>query len=260
MIYVIKADGRKEPFDEQKIIKTLVRNELDEKKAGEIALKIKNTISDGITTHELYKLITEELEKLNTVSSFLFRLRDAIANIDSESYEIYVKKILEAHGYECKWNVLIMGRYVEHQVDVVAAKNGNNYLIECKRHFNPHRICGLDVVLQVNARMEDINDGFKDGKNNFNFKQSWIFNNTKFSEHAKSYAQGKNMLLSGWKYKKDLSIEHLAHSKKVYPITILKADLSEQRELLSKRVITCSDLMKIKGHDSLKKQAELLLQ
>lgn len=259
-MYIIKANGEKEQFDLQKIVKTLIRNEVEEKKAKEIAQIIKNNIKEGASTHEIYKMITDELEKLNSPSTFLFQLRDAIANIDSESYELYTQKILEAHGYECKWNVMIMGRYVEHQVDVVASKGKESYLVECKRHFNPHRICGLDVTLQVQARLEDIKDGFSDGKNKYNFSQAWIFNNTKFSEHAKHYANGKRILLSGWKYKDDISIESLAHSKKVFPITILKADLGEIRNLLSKKVITCQDLLKTKGYENLKKQAEMLLK
>ncbi|MBI2578608.1 MAG: restriction endonuclease [Candidatus Aenigmarchaeota archaeon] len=265
-MYVVKADGRRETFSKEKIINTCLKAGTDRKKAEEISGKVFSSVKDGIATKEIYRMILNLLEKASHRSSFFFRLRDAIAKLDSESYELYVKELLESMGYKCSWNKIIAGKSVEHQVDIVAKNaKGRMFLVECKRHVNPHRFCGLGVILQVQARLEDIDDGFESGKNNCRFDQAWIFNNTKFSEHAKQYAAAKNILLSGWGYKGSISIEKLAGRNRIYPVTLLKADNSTIQQLLRQKIITVEDVLKEKISmpksvaDELRKQARIIL-
>ncbi|HLD48811.1 MAG TPA: restriction endonuclease [archaeon] len=242
-MFVTKADGSREEFSAEKIIRTCMRVGVSRQKAEEIEKKIEAIISEGISTHKIYAMINDELDRINTKSSLLFSLRDAIANLDSVSFEIYAGKILSAHGYSCRWNVLIKGEYVEHQVDIIAKKGSEMFLVECKKHFNPHRFCGLGVLLQVNSRLEDIQSGFKKNKNKINFTGCWIFNNTKFSEHAKQYANGKNIRLTGWHYRNEIALEKMIESKKIYPITALKCDISIHRKLMASRIVCVQDLL-----------------
>jgi hypothetical protein len=246
MVFVIKADGNKEPFDAKKIYNTCIRAGADDALAKQIANAIAEQVQDGWTTHKIYKLVIEELEKTEHKSAFLFPMRHAITELGSENFEVYTKKILEAHGYECEWNKIIQGSVVEHQVDVIARKD-KTYLIECKHHTNPHRFCGLGVMLQVFARLEDVQDGFKDKKNKYDFAAAWVFNNTKFSYHAKKYADAKGIRLSGWGYKKELSLETMVTKKKIYPVTILKIGNDVHKKLLQNNIITIQDLIENKN-------------
>jgi len=245
IVYVLKANGHREKFNEEKIIRTCLKAEVSRKIALEIVKKIKSAAKDGIRTKDIFRMILDELDRIQHSSLFFFRLRDAIAKLDSVSYELYIKEILESHGYECQWNKIIKGKSVEHQVDVIA-KRTKLFLVECKKHVNPHRFCGLGIILQVEARLEDIKDGFNEGKNNYDFDQAWIFNNTRFSEHAIKYAEAKGILLSGWGYKGKLAIEKMADKNKVYPVTILKTEPSVYQRLLHQRIITIQDVMKEK--------------
>lgn len=264
-MYVVKADGRREPFSKEKIINTCLKAGTDRKTTGEIAGKVSSSVKDGVTTKEIYKMILDLLERASHRSSFFFRLRDAIAKLDSESYELYVKELLESQGYKCSWNKIIAGKSVEHQVDIVAKGPKGLFMVECKRHVNPHRFCGLGVILQVQARLEDLNDGFREGKNKCRFGQAWVFNNTKFSEHAKKYAEAKNILLSGWGYKGNIALEKMADKERIYPVTLLKADDSTQKQLLRQKIITVEDVLKEKIKmpksvvDELRKQARIIL-
>lgn len=245
MIYVIKADGRKEEFIPRKIVKTCLRSGASRQKAEEIADKIGHRVRNGWTTHRIYQMILAELDKIKDHSSFLFRLREAIAKIEPDKFEIYSKKVLEAHGYKCEWNRLIKGKSVEHQVDVIAKKD-KLYLVETKHHINHHRFCGLGVILQVQARLEDIIDGFNAGKNRYNFDIAWVFNNTKFSYHAKKYAKAKNITLTGWGYKGHHALEKLVQSKKIYPVSILKISPKLQKRLFDHNMITLHDIISSK--------------
>ncbi len=243
MPYVIKADGRKEPFNAGKIIKTCLAAGATRQRAEQIVRAIKSKIGNGTTTHNIYRMLIEELEKLNDKSSMVFRMREAIADMDSTSFELFTKRLLKGLGYRSRWNQLIKGRYVEHQVDVVAKKDGKVYMIECKKHFNQHRFCSLGITLQVNARFEDLKLGFLDGKHGYDFYKPWIFNNTKFSDHAIQYGEGVGMLLTGWGYKGDLALDAMVNRMKMYPVTILKCDIGLQKKLLSRRIITIFDLI-----------------
>ncbi len=242
-MYVIKADGRKEEFSEEKIIQTCMRAGVSAETAKSIAKKVKAAFPAGTTTHKIYSFVLDELDRIGDTG--LFTLRESVASLDPTSFEIYVKKVLEAHGYKCAWNKLIQGRYVEHQVDILAFKE-KNFIVECKRHFNPHRFTGLGICLQVDARLNDLRLGGNSGKNKYNIDAAWIVTNTKFSEHAKHYAKGTGIRLSGWRYEEEFSLEKLIQSKKVLPVTLLKMDPAQLRTFVQKNIITLDDLMREK--------------
>ena len=60
-MYVIKADGRKEEFNIQKIVNTCTRSGVSEPDSRAIAKKIASSVENGTTTHKLYQMILEEL-------------------------------------------------------------------------------------------------------------------------------------------------------------------------------------------------------
>jgi len=240
-VLVVKADGTKELFDERKIIRTCLRSGANKETAIGIAKEIKRNVKEGTTTREIYKMIVSLLMKAEKVPAFLFRLREAMAELDPVSFEVYTKKLLESCGYKCRWNVLVKGKCVEHQVDVIA-KRENLFLVECKHHTNQHRLCGLGSVLQVQARLEDVMDGYAKKKNGYDFTHAWIITNTKFSNHAKKYAKAKNILLTGWGTKP--RIVEIAQANKLYPVTLLMANRSVIGKLLHAGIISLHDLLK----------------
>jgi hypothetical protein len=187
-------------------------------------------------------MLFEELESVSAKSAALFGLRESIADLDSRSFELYSIRVLEANGYICEWDRLVKGRSVEHQVDIIAKKDSEVWLVECKRHFNPHRFTGLDVPLQVQARLEDIQDGFVAGTNRFAFTGAWIFTNTKFSQHAIDYSSAKHIRMTGWR-SGEFGLEKLAEPKKVFPVTMLKADLVTKAKLLESQLVTLQDVI-----------------
>ncbi len=243
MMFVIKADGRKEAFNDEKIIQTCLRSGATPETARAIVKKARETFREDVSTHKLYVFIADELDAAGNATLFL--LREAVANLDPTTFELYIKKVLEADGYKCAWNRLVLGRYVEHQVDIIASKE-KTFIVECKRHFNPHRFTGLGICLQVESRLRDIAEGAKVGNNNVKADEAWIVTNTKFSDHAKQYAKGIGIRLTGWKYQEPFSLEGLIERKKVLPVTVLKTDPSVHRLLVRKKIITLNDLLREK--------------
>lgn len=243
--FVTKSDGSKVLFARDKIVATCVRARADTTVAKEIAQLVESTLPDGSTTHQIYDFVIREMEKRSPRAAALFGIRNAIADLDSESFERYTKAILEANGWKCLWNQILQGRASEHQIDVIAQRDGETWVVECKRHFNPHRWCGLDVALQVQARLEDLRDGSSEHKNKYQFAGVWIFTNTKFSEHAKTYANAKAIRMTGWR-SGEFGIEKLVEEKKVWPVTMLKIDLATKSKLLANHIITVNDILTTK--------------
>ncbi len=240
-MFVIKADGTKERFQKSKIADTCIRAGVSRSNAEKIAEKVARTIKNGTHTKEIYRIILSELGRIEKKHTMIFRLREAIAEIPSQMFEAYAKKVLQAHGYACRGSTLIKGKCVEHEVDIIAKKD-KLFLVECKHHINPHRFCGLGIALQVQARLEDTVDGFKAGINKYNFDSAWIFNNTKFSDHAKMYAAAKGIRMTGWR-SGDYSLDSLVHAKRVFPITMVVTQPSVRQSLLDSGILTIQDIV-----------------
>ncbi|MEM5812862.1 MAG: restriction endonuclease [Candidatus Aenigmatarchaeota archaeon] len=240
---VTKFDGRKEEFQKDKIINTCIRAGASQEIATKIADEIESKAYDGISTKEIYQMIKKLLERYETISARIYTLREAIASLDPFIFEIFIKRVLENYEYICEYNKIIQGFAVEHQIDIIARnKMQELILVECKRHRNAHRFCGLDTCLQVYATFEDILDGFKNNKNNYNFKRAWIITNTKFSEHAKQYARVKGIILTGWKYPENESLEVLIEKKAIYPVNILKTKKNIIEKIMQNGIITIKEL------------------
>jgi Holliday junction resolvase-like predicted endonuclease len=49
-------------------------------------------------------------------------------------FEKYIAKLFQSEGYETLTNLLLQGKCVSHEVDVVVRKNNYLTMIECKFH------------------------------------------------------------------------------------------------------------------------------
>jgi hypothetical protein len=217
MVFVIKANGEKQKFDSKKIIGTCLRAGVSQREAERIASEISATVKDGDRTRDVLKQILRKLDALQSGHAEKYSFRQALSELDPEynEFEKYVSHLLNAHGYTTKWNQIIQGAIIEHQVDVVAEKDGKKILVECKHHRNPHRMTGLGIPLTYWAVLDDI----QKGKNYYD--NMWLVTNTKFSMHAIKYAKAKGLLLTGWGQPKENDLPSLAHEKKLYPVTVL---------------------------------------
>ncbi len=239
---VIKSDGRKEPFDPGKLSASCLRAGLKRRQCKKIVDEIIEEVVFPIRTRELFRLLKRKIEEFGKEYPFIYGLRYSISELDPVSFEKFVARMLGDNGYKAEWNKIVKGYAVEHQIDVVAEKSGRTYLVECKLHRNPHRDCGLGVVLQNRARLEDIMDN--PGRE-YDFDRAWIVTNTKFSDHAKTYAKVRGIWLTGWRYESGRSMEALAEKAGSIPVTILNLDYRTRRRLLSRGIITLREFIGI---------------
>ena len=183
------------------------------------------------------------LEEKTLAQAARYDLKMALFRLGPAGYEFekFVSRLLEEYGYKTKTNVIVKGYCVSHEIDVIAEKEGKIYMIECKFHNTPGIYTGLKEVMYTYARFLDI----KQGSNEYCFSQAWLFTNTKFSSEAKKFAKCRDILLTGWKFPSDESIEKLLEKKNLYPITVLRnVSRSEKQAFINAGFVFCRDLLK----------------
>ncbi|PIO08536.1 hypothetical protein COU59_01350 [Candidatus Pacearchaeota archaeon CG10_big_fil_rev_8_21_14_0_10_34_12] len=244
-MWVIKASGKKEEFNPEKILGTLRRAGASGKLAGEIVKEVESKAYDGIRTRDILDIALGILRKSKPEISVIYDLKRALMNLGPTgfAFEKFFAQILNNYGYETSIGDIVKGRFTTHEVDVSARKK-QRYMIECKYHNSPGTYTNLKVALYVYARFLDLNK---------KYDVPWLATNTRLSSNAVKYAEGVKMKITGWQYPKREGLQDLIEGKKLYPITILKsvnnfvkASLSEAGILLAKDILK-HDIQELKS-------------
>lgn len=245
MLQVKKFDGSLQPFDKSKIIRTCLRMHASLEQAEEVANKIEEKAYDGIPTQKILELIFTYLKKYRPEIKYRIDLREAISRLRPKpDFELFVAMLLREYGYSVQTNQIVAGKCVDHEIDVIANKNNKVIFVEIKHHFQPHTYTGVDVMLEAQARFEDLKEGFVLGKHSYNFSKVLVICNTKFSDHALRYANCKGINYIGWKAPFEAGLEKLIEEKKLYPITLLKnLDFDSEQKLGDAGIVTIKQLL-----------------
>jgi hypothetical protein len=254
-MFVTKADGTKQPFEREKVVRTCLRMGTPIETAEKIAKNVEMKIHDGIETRKILQMIFRMVGKYKPSVKHQIDLRKALSLMKPRpDFELFVQILLNEHGYEVTPNQIIRGKCVEHEVDAIIRKNGETTLVETKHHFKYHKPTGLDVSRIARSVLEDVIEGFKHGLNNLKIDKAMIVCNTKLSRHAERYAKCKGIYHIGWSSPSERDLQTMIEEKKLYPITYLKGLKTLIREkLASARIILIRQLIE-KKPEELKKE------
>jgi hypothetical protein len=243
-VWVTKANGKREEFSKWKIERTCLRMGASEETAQAIADDIESRLYDGITTRRILQMVYRRLKKHKPVMKLQTDLRRSLSLLRSApDFESYIQMLLREHGYSVTPNQIIRGRCVEHEVDAVATKDGKTCIVEVKHHYKYHTPTSLDVSRISRAVFEDLTEGHEAGYNNTKIDYAMIVCNTKLSEHAKRYANCRNIKHISWSSPKNQDLQTMIQTKKLYPITILKGLTPTTRnKLTSNNIIMLKQL------------------
>lgn len=206
----------------------------DKEMAEKVAEGIEHSIYDGVETRKILQMIFRRLGRYKPSIKHQICLRRALSLMKPQpDFERFIQILLSEHGYEVTSNRIIRGRCVEHEVDAVASKNGLTYIVEVKHHYNYHTPTGLDESRIAWAVLEDITEGFKLGFNKLKIDKAMIVCNTKFSNHAKRYAECRGIHKIGWASPLDHSLQAMIDEKKLYPIQCIKGLTTPTKEKLA---------------------------
>lgn len=252
MIQVKKASGQIEPFSEEKVMLSLRRAGIDQDMAKIILSQLERKLYNGIPTYKIYSDIFNYLKKENPVFLGKFNLKKAIMELGPSGYpfEKFIGALLKHYGYTVQTGVNVFGRCVNHEVDVVAEKENQHFMIECKFHNQPGGCSDVKVALYVKARFDDIAAVWKEKTGHQEkFHQAWLVTNTRLTSDAIQYGECVGMKLIGWNYPTKGSLRDLIEDSGLHPITCLTSLSSAQKQLLlSHDIVLCKDLLNIRSN------------
>lgn len=241
-MYVVNASGEKEEFDAEKVRRTCLRAGVSKEFADKIVKEIKKKVHDGITTKEILDLALSLLGE-EPHSAARYDLKRAVMSIGPAGFpfENFMAEILQNYGYTTKVGEILKGKCVNHEVDIVAQKDGKRYLIECKYHNTSGIYTDLKVALYTHARFLDLGE---------NFDQAWLISNTKCTTEAIIYAKCVGLKVTGWRYPTEESLDNLIEQKKLYPVTILKSvGEPAKSRLFQAKIMLAKDLLGYSSDD-----------
>ncbi|MDO8742480.1 MAG: ATP cone domain-containing protein [bacterium] len=245
-ISIVKANGKHETFDSEKLRFSLLNSGASQDAVEEVLAHILPELHNGMTTSEIYRHAFESLAKINKPVARSYSLRRAVMELGPSGFpfEDFVAEILRAKGFQCVTRQTVLGGCVPHEVDVVAYNDKKLVMVEAKFHNELGTKSDLKVVLYIKARFDDLADNvFSYGGENRKVTDSWLITNTKFSSTAIHYGVCKDMTLIGWNYPEHGSLQNMIEEEGLHPITCLSTlSALDKKNLLASGVVLCSSV------------------
>jgi Holliday junction resolvase-like predicted endonuclease len=246
---VTKADGSRQLFDREKVVRTCLRLGVSRRVADEVAGKVEDRVFDGMSTRKVLQLTFRLLRKYKPAVRHLLDLRKGLSLMGSKpEFERFVQVLLAHNGFEVSSNRILAGRCGAHEVDAIARKDGVTYFVEVKHHVSYHTPTGLDESRIARAILEDVAEGFELGKTSLRIDRAMLVTNTRFSEHARRYGVCRGILQIGWRSPSDMSLQNLIEEKDLYPLSCLRGLNRENRaKLVNSGVVIMKQLFEEKA-------------
>ncbi|MEK7176195.1 MAG: ATP cone domain-containing protein [Patescibacteria group bacterium] len=245
-VSVIKASGKHESFDPEKLRFSLLHSGASAEAAEDVLAHIMPELHNGMTTNEIYRHAFAFLNRTNKPVARSYSLRRAVMELGPSGFpfEDFIAEILRTKGFECLTRETCLGGCVPHEIDVVAWNDRKLIMVEAKFHNELGIKSDLKVALYIKARFDDLKENvFNYGGKDRPVTDSWLITNTKFSSTAIHYGACKNMTLIGWNYPEKGSLQDMIEEEGLHPITCLTTlSGEEKRSLLASGVVLCSSI------------------
>jgi len=245
-INIVKYNGDVVPFDVNKLINSLRRSNANENVIQDIVQKIEDQIEEGMTTKKIYQLAFRMLKSKSSVSASKYKLKKALMELGPSGYpfERFIGKVLEHEGYETEVGVIEQGNCVQHEIDVIAQKDNQHYMIECKYHSSQGRFCNVRIPLYIYSRFLDIEMKWKHKKGHKNkIHKGGLYTNTRFTTDALQYGNCVGLLMTSWDYPMNNGLKDRIDRLGLHPLTALtNLTKAEKTKLLDTGIVLCREL------------------
>ena len=244
---VVKFSGAVVDFEPEKLKKSLLKSGATPLVVDRILVTIQSQIYNGITTKQIYKLAFGLLKKESNSHAAQYNLRAAIQMLGPAGFyfEKYIAKIHESLGFETTTNVVLNGKCVSHEIDVLLLKNDLVKMIECKFHSSNDAKSDVKIPMYILSRFNDLKDrSYRLFGRNRAINSCLIVTNNKFTEEAIKFGTGYQLEMLSWDYPLKKGLREIIDQYKIYPITCLTTLTQfEKEKLLAVDIITVKDLI-----------------
>jgi len=240
---ITKKSGEVIRFDSNKLRKSFERSGASQKDINDVITLLTEKVYDGITTKKLFQMAYALLRKRSQEVGGRYRLKNAIMELGPTGFpfERFVAELMKYQGFETQVGTMVNGHCVTHEVDVIAEKDDQKIMIECKFHGNTHTKSDVKVALYIHSRYNDVLKAWKKtDPNTIQNYQGWIVTNTRFTQDALDYANCAGLHLVSWDYPSQGSLRDRIDVSGLHPITVLYSlSKREKQLLLDKGLVLC---------------------
>tara|TARA_A100000171_G_C2140425_1_gene155136 strand:- start:8470 stop:9306 length:837 start_codon:yes stop_codon:yes gene_type:complete len=240
---IIKSSGDKVDFSISKLRNSLYRSGADEATVDNIINVVRDELYQGISTKEIYNRAFAMLKKSKSIYASKYKLKKAIYELGPTGFpfENFIGALLEYSGYQVEVGKIMQGKCVSHEVDVIASKNGQHIVAECKFHSEKTTTCNVKIPLYINSRYRDIVEQYKNTSKCPN--EGWVVTNTRFTADALTYGKCVGLHLLSWDYPKENGLKDRIDRLGLYPITVSTLLTNREKQfLLSRDIVLCRQL------------------
>jgi hypothetical protein len=244
---VKKYSGELVPFDENKLRFSLKRTGADKYVIQKIISRVKEDLSEGKSTKQIYSEAFKILKRLSRASAARYHLKQSIMQLGPSGFpfEKYVGEIFNYQGYKVQNNLTLNGKCVTHEVDVLAEKNNTIFVVECKFHNRQGVKSDVKTALYFKSRVADI---IKGNKHTPEFKGSNIkgglATNTRFTSDAIKYCKCENIAIISWDYPEHGSLKDRIEISGLYPITCITSLKRREKQILLDEGVVLGNTLK----------------
>lgn len=246
-VIIKKASGDTEAFDISKLKASLKNAGADDDIASEIAADIENWVYNGVTTGKIYARAYKMFRRRKRSGAVRYKLKKALYSMGPTGYpfEHFIGELFKRQGFKVEVGTIVEGVTITHEMDVIATKDREQNLMECKFSHDQGNRLSVKTPLYVHSRTNDIIEKRRQQPKYKDFSFTpWVVTNARFSSDSLEYSRCKGIKLLGWDYPKDNALKDMIEREKIYPVTILKhLNEKEKQQLMGDGVVTCAQLM-----------------
>lgn len=242
---IVKSSGDSVKYSIKKLRASLRHSGANEHIVDRIIEKISAELYDGISTKEIFNRAFYFLNKEQGAFASRYKLKKAIYELGPSGFpfENFISAVLRCSGYKTKIGQIVKGSCVDHEIDILAKKNGENTMIECKFHGEEGLNCNVKIPLYIYSRFLDVK-AFWDTHENTQLHQGWVVTNTRFTEDAIKYGNCVGLYLLSWDYPPENSLRERIDRLGLYPITVSTLLSKREKEfLVNRKVVLCRQLL-----------------
>ncbi len=243
-LWVRKEDGSEEPFSFARFSASLQKGGLKPTEIEGVRGKIEAILYPGIPTREVYRVARRLLRQLPGGNPAVYSLKKALLDLgpDGFRFEKLMARLLTARGYSTEVGLVLEGQCVSHEIDILAFREGECLIGECKFRNMPGIQVDVKVPLYIRSRFEDV-AGHPRIVGGGERLSSWIFTNSRFSGDAARYATCRKINLLGWDFPGNSGLRNWIDESGLYPLTVLQSlTRYEKKTLLDKDFLLAEDV------------------
>ncbi len=221
-IIVTKASGQNEPFSILKLRNSLSGAKATKDEIDSIVEILLPKLYRGISTQKIYSEAFRLLRHHSKNHAARYYLKRGIMELGPSGFpfEKFIAELFKQQGYKVEVGKILQGNCVSHEIDLVAVKETQLNLMECKYRNQPGVAVDVKTPLYIKARFDDVLENKFLPYNEKEFK-GWVITNAKFTSDAVKYGNCKAMQLLSWDYPVNNSLKDWVDRSGLYPLTCL---------------------------------------